>query len=99
MDNAPFPLLFTWGGIDGFKEEGLVSENVNDSALQNGLATLAIDGPGVGDSPIKGSEDAERLFEAVLDWVDTQESLDSNRVGVWGFSFGGYWAVKACTSL
>ena len=93
-DNAPFPLLFTWGGIDGFKEEGLVSENVNDSALQNGLATLAIDGPGVGDSPIKGSEDAERLFGAVLDWIDTQESLDSNRVGVWGFSFGGYWAVK-----
>ena len=52
--------------VDGFKEEGLVSENVNDFALQHGLATLAIDGPGVGDSPIKGSVDAERLFEAVL---------------------------------
>jgi len=91
---ASFPLLFTWGGIDGFKEEGLVSENVNDSALQHGLATLTIDGPGVGDSPIKASEDSERLFGAVLDWVDKQEGLDSNRVGVWGFSFGGYWAVK-----
>ncbi len=77
---ASFPLLFTWGGIDGFKEEGLVSENVNDSALQHGLATLTIDGPGVGDSPIKASEDSERLFGAVLDWVDKQEGLDSNRV-------------------
>ncbi len=66
-DTAPFPLLFTWGGIDGFKEEALVSQNVNDSAIQHGLATLAIDGPGVGDSPIKGSEDAERLFGTVLD--------------------------------
>lgn len=91
IDNTPFPLLFTCGGIDGFKEEGLVSENVNDLALQNGLATLTIDGPGVGDSPVKGSEDAERLFGAVFDWIDTQEKLDSDRVGFWGFSFGGYW--------
>jgi pimeloyl-ACP methyl ester carboxylesterase len=86
---APFPLLVSWGGIDGFKEEQL-----NDPALEKGLATLAIDGPGVGDSPLKGSEDAERLFGAVFDWVATQKMLDSNRVGIWGYSTGGYWAVK-----
>jgi esterase FrsA len=87
--DVPFPLLVSWGGIDGFKEEQL-----NDPALERGLATLAIDGPGVGDSPIKGSEDAERLFGAVFDWVGTQKTLDSNRVGIWGYSTGGYWAVK-----
>ena len=86
---APFPLLITWGGIDGFKEEQL-----NDPALQHGLATLAIDGPGVGDSPLKGSEDAERLFGAVLDWVGKQRSFNTRRVGIWGYSTGGYWAVK-----
>jgi hypothetical protein len=86
---APFPLLISWGGIDGYKEEQL-----NDAALQRGLATLAIDGPGVGDSPLKGSEDAERLFGAVFDWVATRKNLDSNRIGVWGYSTGGYWAVK-----
>jgi pimeloyl-ACP methyl ester carboxylesterase len=86
---APFPLLVTWGGIDGFKEEQL-----NDPALEKGLATLAIDGPGVGDSPIKGSLDAERLFGAVFDWVGTRKNLDSGSVGVWGYSTGGYWAVK-----
>jgi len=87
--SAPFPLMVSWGGIDGFKEEQL-----NDPALALGLATLAIDGPGVGDSPLKGSVDAERLFGAVFDWVETQERLDSNRVGIWGYSTGGYWAVK-----
>jgi pimeloyl-ACP methyl ester carboxylesterase len=86
---APFPLLVTWGGIDGYKEEQL-----NNPALERGLATLAIDGPGVGDSPIKGSENAERLFGAVFDWVATQKTLNSHRVGVWGYSTGGYWAVK-----
>jgi len=74
---APFPLLVSWGGIDGFKEEQL-----NDPALERGLATLAIDGPGVGDSPIKGSEDAERLFGTVFDWVETRKTLDSHRVGI-----------------
>ena len=84
-----FPLLLSWGGIDGYKEE-----QMHDAALEQGVATLAIDGPGVGDSPLKGSEDAERLFAAVLDWIATQKRLDHNRVGVWGYSTGGYWAVK-----
>jgi hypothetical protein len=87
--NSPFPLLVTWGGIDGYKEEQL-----NDSALERGMAHLAVDGPGVGDSPLKGSEDAERLFGAVFDWCATRPDLDSHRVGVWGYSTGGYWAVK-----
>jgi len=89
VGTAPYPLLVSWGGIDGFKEEQL-----NDSALERGLGTLAIDGPGVGDSPIKGSEDAERLFGAVFDWVATQKTLDARKVGIWGYSTGGYWAVK-----
>ncbi len=87
--SGPFPLLVTWGGIDGSKEDQL-----NDPALQFGLAVLALDGPGVGDSPLKGSEDAERLFGAVLDWVETNKSFNSRRVGIWGYSTGGYWAVK-----
>lgn len=87
--SSPFPLLVSWGGIDGFKEEQL-----NDSAIERGMAHLAIDGPGVGDSPLKGSEDAERLFGAVFDWIATRRELDSQRVGVWGYSTGGYWAVK-----
>lgn len=85
----PFPLLFSWGGIDGFKEE-----QSNDEVLEHGLATLAIDGPGVGDSPLKGSENAERLFEAVLDWIGKRKELNAKKVAIWGFSTGGYWAVK-----
>jgi len=87
--SRPYPLLITWGGIDGSKEDQL-----NDPVLEHGLAILAIDGPGVGDSPLKGSEDAERLFGAVLDWIGTNKTFDSNRVAVWGYSTGGYWAVK-----
>ena len=89
IDGAQLPLLVTWGGIDGYKEEQL-----NDAALTMGMAHLAIDGPGVGDSPVKGSEDAERLFGAVFDWIASRKEIDSKKVGVWGYSTGGYWAVK-----
>ena len=90
LGKAPFPVLIGWGGIDGFKEEQVQ----NDGPLAVGLAMIAIDGPGVGDSPLKGSEDAERLFGAVLDWVGKDKRFDSKRIAVWGQSTGGYWAVK-----
>ena len=94
LGTVPFPLLMSWGGIHGFKEGQL-----NDPALERGLATLAIDGPGVGNSPIKGSEDAEKLFGAVFDWVGTQRTLDSNRVGIWGYSTGGYGRLRWLTFI
>lgn len=87
------PLVIIWGGIDSFKEERRV-----DRYLKAGLATLAIDMPGVGDAPIAGSTDAERLWDPVFAWVARGEGsaarLDAGRVGVVGCSTGGYWATK-----
>jgi dienelactone hydrolase len=50
--------------------------------------------PGTGEAPIVGSLDAERMFTAIFDWLDTQPEFDARRVAVYGGSFGGYWAVK-----
>ena len=86
---GPFPVLVAWGGIDGFKEERRV-----DGYLARGMATLAIDMPGVGEAPIAGSEDAERMFDAVFDWVGRQPELDGARIGIVGGSTGGYWTAK-----
>lgn len=85
----PPPLLIVSGGIDTFKED--IS---TDRVLDRGIATLAIDIPGVGDAPLSGSEDAERLFDAVFDWIAERSPFDADRVGYWGASTGGYWAVK-----
>lgn len=84
------PVLVQWGGIDGFKED-----RRDDNVVDLGIASLSIDMPGVGDAPIPGSEDAERLFAAVFDWIATRPQLDSSRIAVWGRSTGGYWAAKA----
>ena len=85
----PLPLVVAWGGIDSFKEERRV-----EPFLARGFAGLNVDMPGVADAPIPGSEDAERLWDAVFDWIDTQPAIDSHRVVIWGGSTGGYWAAK-----
>ena len=86
---AKAPVVVIWGGIDAFKEE-----KPSDPYVKAGLATLAIDMPGVADAPLAGSEDGERLWEAVFDFIASRPDLDAERVGVHGGSTGGYWAAK-----
>jgi esterase FrsA len=83
------PIVVIWGGIDAFKEE-----RKPDEFLDIGLAVLAMDMPGVADAPIAGSENAERLWDAVFDWIARRDDLDADRVGIVGGSTGGYWAAK-----
>ncbi len=87
------PVVIIWGGIDAFKEE-----RPTEPYLRAGMATLCIDMPGVADAPLAGSEDGERLWDAVLDWMGQRTDLASDRVGIVGGSTGGYWATKVAHS-
>ena len=62
--------------------------------LKAGMATLSIDMPGVGEAPLAGSEDAERMWDPIFDWIAAKPALDTARVAVVGCSTGGYWATK-----
>lgn len=83
------PLVVTWGGIDAFKEE-----RRPEQYIEAGMAVLAMDMPGVADAPLAGSEDAERLWDGVFDWIAARPDLDAGRVAIVGASTGGYWAAK-----
>ena len=85
----PVPVVVHWGGIDSYKEERRA-----EPFLAAGLASLAIDMPGVGDAPLDGSPTAERQWDAVFDWIASRPDLDANRVAVLGAGTGGYWAAK-----
>ena len=85
------PVQIIWGGIDSFKEDVM---NRTEPFLKRGAATITIDMPGTGDSPVLGSEDGERQWDAVFDWIEQEPSLDEGHVCAWGGSFGGYWATK-----
>src|SRR5206468_2123736 len=81
-------------GLDSTKEELDVYENI---FLERGMATLVFDGPGQGeaeyDIPIRG--DFEAPVRAVIDYIESREDLDRNRVGIMGVSLGGYYSARA----
>lgn len=85
------PVVVMWGGVDAWKEQMTAA---SDAFLAAGIATVALDGPGTGESPVKGGIDAERQFLPVFDWIAEQPDLIGRRVGCLGRSFGGYWATK-----
>lgn len=85
------PVVVMWGGVDAWKEQMTAA---SDAFLSSGIATVALDNAGTGESPVRGVVDAERQFLPVMDWVAAQPELDGARVGLLGRSFGGYWATK-----
>ncbi len=85
------PLVIMWAGIDTFKED---RTEIWEPILAARMSLLLIDMPGTGDAPLFGSEDAERLWDAVLDWCATWREINAGRIAAWGGSTGGYWAAK-----
>jgi hypothetical protein len=65
-----------------------------DKILERGFAALAIEGPGQYEALLRGSYMTPNGFGEAgclcLDWIDSREDLDSDRVGVFGRSFGSY---------
>jgi 2,6-dihydroxypseudooxynicotine hydrolase len=87
------PCVILLGGLDTTKEDYL---SVNDLCAERGLATLAFDGPGQGETLFRmlWRKDFERSIGAVLDYLDTRPEIDHDRIGVIGRSTGGFYAPK-----
>lgn len=85
------PVVVMWGGVDAWKEQ---MTQACEALLALGIATVAMDNAGTGESPVRGVPDAERQFATVFDWVEAQSDLDGSRMACLGRSFGGYWATK-----
>jgi len=86
------PVVLHWGGVDGWKED---RRKPSEAFHAVGIATMTIDMPGVGESPLLATDlEAERTFSAALDYLERREDVDGTRLGVMGGSFGGYWAAK-----
>jgi dienelactone hydrolase len=87
------PVLLMIPGLDSVKEE---LQATADHFLRRGIATLAIDGPGQGETEfLRDIEPAyERPAGAAIDWLQSRADIDGGRVGVYGVSLGGYYAVR-----
>jgi esterase FrsA len=59
-----------------------------------GIAAITVDMPGTGDSPVASRPGAERVYSAVIDYVQSRADLDGTRIIVRGESWGSYWAAR-----
>ena len=64
--------------------------------IKRGLATLAFDGPGQGETvfEMRWRKDFERAIVAVIDYLERRAEIDHNRIGIIGRSMGGFYAPK-----
>jgi pimeloyl-ACP methyl ester carboxylesterase len=91
IDLPPYVVLIP--GLDSTKEEFFYFEQ---SFLDRGMATVALDGPGQGETglviPIR--PDFEVAVSPLLDLLAGRSDLDHERIGVVGVSLGGYYAPR-----
>jgi pimeloyl-ACP methyl ester carboxylesterase len=91
---APTVVLFN--GMDNCKEMSVLFAGLEFAA--RGMHTLAIDGPGQGESlrlrKIHTRYDYEVAGTAAYNYVISRADVDPQKVTVMGYSFGGYYAPR-----
>jgi dipeptidyl aminopeptidase/acylaminoacyl peptidase len=90
------PTVVVFDGMDNCKEMSVLFAGLEFAA--RGWHTLAIDGPGQGESlrlrGLSARHDYEVPGAAAYDWVAARPDVDPRRVVVMGYSFGGYYAAR-----
>ncbi len=87
------PIIILIPGVDSTKEELTCLEPV---FLSRGMATLALDGPGQGETweAMRMIDDYEACLTPVVDALEKVTGVDAGRVGVYGRSHGGFLAPR-----
>ena len=86
------PVVLSVGGLDSYKE--FVVEQYGPDYLKAGLAYVALDMPGTGESPLRIDVGAERIYSRVIDALHIRKDIDPARIGFQGVSWGGHWAAR-----
>lgn len=88
---SPVPAVLIMCGADVFKED---RGWAGDLALANGLASLVMDAPGTGENPFPWAPSSVTAWEAAIDYLAGRPEVDSDRIGAFGISRGGYSVMQ-----
>jgi pimeloyl-ACP methyl ester carboxylesterase len=92
----PAPLIFYIPGCDQTKE--IFPHPLYNIAHQRGMHIFSFDGPGQGESNLRGVpltvDNYEQAASAALDVLLDRPEVDAQRVGLYAFSFGSYWGAR-----
>ncbi len=90
---GPHPVVVIFNGTNGVKEE---LHAWSDPFLARGIATVTLDGPGLGETFHRLGTVAEPrpLGVAIMNHIESMPELDSDAVAYMGLSLGGYAAIR-----
>jgi len=93
---GPFPAVVVLPGMDMIKE--FIPDPRRNVFTRRGLAALTIDGPGQGESNVRGLRltptNGEEAASAAIDLLVSHPAIDPGRIGAFGMSLGSYTAAR-----
>lgn len=99
--DGPHPVIIQWNGLDSTKEMMYYS-GFPRMLAERGISTLMIDTPGSGEAlrlrDLKAQHDTEVWAAAIIDHLEADAGelgIDPARIGIVGWSLGGYYAPRA----
>lgn len=94
---GPRPCMVFCNGLDSVKE--MIFLSVREEFARRGVSMLAIDHPGVGEAlrlkNLTARHDSEVWAGAAVDYLETRADVDADRLGMIGWSLGGYYSPRA----
>jgi len=97
-EHGPAPVIVLVNGLDSTKEH-MYSSNHWEELAARGISCLMLDQPGTGESlrlqGLPARIDAEAWAGAAVDYLETRDDVDASRIGIAGWSLGGYYAPRA----
>jgi dienelactone hydrolase len=95
---SPAPCMIMWNGLDSTKEHMYTSGWPAEMAAR-GISTLMVDCPGSGEAlrflGLTSRVETEDWAAACVDYLEARDDVDANRIGLVGWSLGGYYAPRA----
>ena len=96
-DARPRPTLLMCNGYDGSQEELLHVSGL--AACARGFNVVTFEGPGqptvIREQGLTFIDEWEKVVTPVIDWCERQPAIDSARLGLLGYSFGGWLVTRA----
>jgi dienelactone hydrolase len=96
--SGPAPVMILWNGLDSTKEHMYISAHWAELAAR-GISCLMVDCPGSGEAlrlqGLTARADTEAWATACVDYLLTRSDVDPAKIGLVGWSLGGYYAPRA----
>lgn len=94
----PAPCIVFVNGLDSIKEMVYLT-GVAHALRERGISCLIVDQPGVGgalrERNLHAIVETERWASQAFDWLAARPEIDPARIGIMGWSLGGYYAPRA----